>query len=133
MIILGDEGAFHAAEITFPVSFRLTDAHPIGPALGAATISGPTVRVSGFDLPAGQTGQLYVDGTPSVTGPLPVTVVSHLDDGRAYRYPPLEVQVGAAGTGGWTDKAWPAGLILLAGGLLGVLHLARRRRRTRRS
>lgn len=133
LIILGDEGGFHGADVTFPVSFRLTDAHAIGAVLGTPTIQGQTVHLSGFDVPAGQIGQMYVDGTPTVTGSLSVTVVSQLDSGRDYRYPALTVQIGSAGGSSWTGKALLAGLIAVAGGLTGVAYVLRRRSHARRS
>src|SRR5207237_6460719 len=119
-IILGDEGAFHGTDITFPVSFHLADAHPIGTALGMPVIEGQTVHLSGFTVAAGQIGQLYVDGTPSVSGTLSVAIVSHLDSGQDYTYPPLAVQVGSASGSGWVAKALPTGLIALVGALVAV-------------
>lgn len=126
-IILGDEGAFHGTDITFPVSFHLADAHPIGTAFGTPVIEGQTVHLSGFTVAAGQIGQLYVDGTPTVSGPLSVAIVSHLDSGQDYTYPPLAVHVGGRGGSSW-GKALPAGLIAVVGGLLGVGYVVRRRR-----
>ncbi|HVU72497.1 MAG TPA: hypothetical protein VHE83_06015 [Mycobacteriales bacterium] len=129
LIILGDEGAFHGADVTFPVSFRLTDARAIGPDLGTPAVDGQTVRLTGFDLPAGRIGQIYIDGTPTTSGELSVTVVSHLDSGKDYDYPPLVVQVGGKGGSSWTGKAGPAALIAGAGALVTAAYLFRRRHR----